>query len=168
MRSAASAASISTTRGPTCSRVAAATRSGPTDRAWAITWTTTRASDSTSITSNGFRPSRAVTTAAFRLEDRFDMASRSSLCAGLITLSIAAGFGAAAFAQQPAASSGQSAGAARREGGNGPTPLVTPETIAAPHEATIMPRDTLTIQTLDQPAFSGKFIVDLDGTFDFP
>jgi polysaccharide export outer membrane protein len=96
------------------------------------------------------------------------MASRSSLRAGLITLSIAACFGAAAFAQQPAASSGQSAGAARREGGNGPTPLVTPEAVATPHEATIMPRDTLTIQTLDQPAFSGKFIVDLDGTFDFP
>lgn len=96
------------------------------------------------------------------------MASRSSLCTGLITLSIAACFGAAAFAQQPGAASAPGAGAARREGGNGPTPLVTPDPTSAPREATIMPRDTLTIQTLDQPAFSGKFIIDLDGTFDFP
>jgi polysaccharide export outer membrane protein len=31
-----------------------------------------------------------------------------------------------------------------------------------------MERDTLVIQTLDQPAFSGKFVVAMDGTFDFP
>jgi polysaccharide export outer membrane protein len=97
------------------------------------------------------------------------MASRALLTIRLTVL-LTAGFTAVALAQQPSAPGGaEGASAARREPGNGPTPLVTPDIPATgPREAAIMPRDTLTIQTLDQPGFSGKFIVDLDGTFEFP
>jgi polysaccharide export outer membrane protein len=59
--------------------------------------------------------------------------------------------------------------AAQQPAANSPTEgSVATEATAPRREAAILPRDTLTIQTLDQPAFSGKFLIDLDGTFDFP
>ena len=52
-------------------------------------------------------------------------------------------------------------------------PTVAPSTAAPPaagqpREATIQPRDTLNIVVLDQPAFSSKYLVGLDGKFDYP
>jgi polysaccharide export outer membrane protein len=40
--------------------------------------------------------------------------------------------------------------------------------VAQPRGATIAPRDQLTIATLNEPTYTGHFVVDIDGTIQFP
>jgi polysaccharide export outer membrane protein len=98
------------------------------------------------------------------------MASRRSTHTSL-TLLVVACLTAAVYAQRTATpGTAQGPGTTGRTSGAGAVtePGKTADTPVLPKEATIMVRDTLTIQTLDQPGFSGRFLIDLDGTFDFP
>jgi polysaccharide export outer membrane protein len=71
---------------------------------------------------------------------------------------------AIAFSAAPLAQDGQQAG---RPGGNGQLGSGTAPTAGA-RGPVIAARDRLTITTLNEPMFSGKYMIDPDGTFDFP
>src|SRR5262245_5279670 len=46
--------------------------------------------------------------------------------------------------------------------------LVVAVASAGQSDRTVSPRDQLTITVFNEPALTGKYIVDVDGTFEFP